>query len=103
MKNNNVVDSVVEFQKNTMDKVVEQAKKFTGNTPMTDAIEKGANLYNEWVEKQKENIDKIKNNYANANNQAKETAENAKKFFQNWMENQKNCDGVMVFRAGSSF
>lgn len=22
---------------------------------------------------------------------------------QNWMENQKNCDGVVVFRAGSSF
>ena len=50
----NLMESVLETQKNIVDKMVESTKKLTnGNTIVNETINKGSEWYNNWLESQK--------------------------------------------------
>lgn len=53
-KENNLMDTVLETQKNMVSKMVENTKKLSnGNTFVNDTLNKGTEWYNNWLESQK--------------------------------------------------
>lgn len=89
MKNKkNLVDTILDTQKNVVDNLVNTTKKIYGNNPGTEMLEKSTEMYNDWVEKQKESIETITEKTDNLKNKFESQAEKAKDFYTNWQNTQ---------------
>lgn len=87
---NNVVDNLLEAQKKAAEKVAETTKKFYGENSATSALEKGKDLYNEWLNKQKATFESFQEKTTDSQKKSKETIENSQSYLNNWMEGQMN-------------
>src|ERR1700761_4396205 len=87
--NKNFMDSILDAQKQAVDTVVENTKKFSnGNAMVNDTVQKGTELYKNWLEEQKTIFTKTtgKANEATAN--VKDNASKMTEFYQNWFNMQ---------------
>ncbi|MBX9449436.1 MAG: hypothetical protein KL787_06850 [Taibaiella sp.] len=92
MKNStNVVDTLIETQKKAAHKVAETTKKIYGENPVTEAVEKGSEMYNEWLNKQKATFDNVQSKTEKAQAKSKESFTNSQAYFNNWLEGQMNA------------
>lgn len=92
MKNStNVVDTLIETQKKAANKVAETTKKMYGENPVTEAVEKGSEMYNEWLNKQKAAFENVQTKNEKAQSKSKETFNNAQTYFNSWLEGQMNA------------
>lgn len=92
MKNSsNVFDSVIESQQKAAEKVAEATKKMYGENPVTNAVEKGSEMYNDWLNKQKAAFENVQNKTAEAQAKTKDSFQNTQSFFNTWLENQTNA------------
>ncbi|MBA3829485.1 MAG: hypothetical protein H0X33_11160 [Taibaiella sp.] len=89
--NQAIVDNVVDAQKQTVDTVVENSKKFTnGNTMVNETIEKGSEWYKNWLDTQKSVFNRTAGQAAQAEETAKDSTTKMNDFYQNWLNNQMN-------------
>jgi len=87
----NFVESVLEAQKNLVDTMVENTKKVTnGNSFINEAIDKGTETYNKWVEQQKSAFGAATQKAEEATATAREHLDKAGEFSRNWLNNQIN-------------
>lgn len=84
----NLMDSIIDTQKKVVENLVDSTKKIYGNNPGTEMMEKGTEMYNNWLEKQKDNLDQINNKAQNLKNQAEQQSEKAKDFYSQWYNTQ---------------
>jgi len=94
-RNNNIVDNILDTQKKVLDKVVENTKKFTGDSKtLNETIEKGNDWYKNWLETQKSFFSKFAGQAADGKSttdaKGKDAAATANDFLQNWFEAQAN-------------
>lgn len=88
----NLMESVLETQKNIVDKMVESTKKLTnGNTIVNETINKGSEWYNNWLESQKNAFNTSTNQAENMSASMQNNAQKMNEFFQNWMSQQSNA------------
>jgi polyhydroxyalkanoate synthase subunit PhaE len=95
-RNNNIVDNILDTQKQVLDNVVESTKKFAGNNKtLNETIEKGNDWYKNWLETQKEMYNKVTGHTATENGKSKtestnghDHAKTANDYLQNWTEMQ---------------
>jgi polyhydroxyalkanoate synthase subunit PhaE len=89
--NTDLVENVVEAQKQAADAIAENTKKFTfGNTAVNESIQKGTDWFKNWLDTQK-------NFFTQTSTQASTTAENVKdntekmnEFYKDWYNMQIN-------------
>lgn len=87
----NFVESVLEAQKNLVDNMVENTKKVTnGNSFINEAIDKGTETYNKWLEQQKNAFSGATQKAEDATQTARENINKANEFSQHWLNNQIN-------------
>jgi len=87
----NFVNTILDAQKNMVDTLVENTKKVTkGNSFINETIEKSTETYNEWVNKQKEAVEKVSKKAEDITATAKESTSKVKEQAQNWFETQLN-------------
>jgi len=85
----NFVESMMDTQKNMMDTVVENTKKFTqGNTVVNDAIEKGTTFYKNWLDQQQKSFTNLNGKAETVAETVKENTEKANEYYQNWLKTQ---------------
>jgi hypothetical protein len=88
---NNIVDSVIDAQKQAVDSVVENAKKFAnGNNVVNETVQKGSEWYKNWLDNQ---TSFFKNTSSKAEATTENVKENASKMndlYTNWMNTQAN-------------
>jgi len=85
----NFVDTIVEAQKQMMDNVTEQTKKFAnGNNIVKETVEKGSEWYKNWLEGQNNIYTSAKEKAADMTGKTQENTDKMTEFYQNWMNNQ---------------
>ncbi len=89
VKENNFVENVVNAQKQVLDTVVENTKKFAqGNSVVNDTVEKGSEWYKNWLDTQKSVFAKATEQTTQATEtvkeKVKENTSKANEFFENW-------------------
>ncbi|MBS1586205.1 MAG: hypothetical protein JSS82_11745 [Bacteroidetes bacterium] len=89
--NMNFVENMIDAQKQAMDTVAENTKKFAnGNTMVKDTVEKGSEWYKNWLDNQKTFFAKGANKANEMNENAQESASKMNEFYQNWFNTQMN-------------
>ena len=87
--NGNIIDSMVNTQKQVLDTIVENTKKLTnGNDKVNETIDKGTEWYKNWLETQKNMFSKTEEKAAAATETVKENASKMNEFYQNWFKTQ---------------
>lgn len=87
--NKNFVDTMLEAQKQMVETVTEQTKKFAnGNVAMKETVEKGSEWYKNWLDSQNNVFTSAKNKAADMNGKGQENIDKMTEFYQNWMNNQ---------------
>jgi hypothetical protein len=87
----NFVESILDAQKSMVDNMVAHTKKATnGNNFISEAIDKGAETYNSWIEKQKDALESVSHKAEEVAETAKEQMNKATAFNQNWLNTQIN-------------
>jgi len=87
----NFMDSIVDAQKQVVDSMVENTKKFTsGNAMVNDTLHKGSEWYKNWLDNQKSTIAQTAEKAANMNDNAQQNAGKMNEFYQNWFNTQMN-------------
>lgn len=85
--NNNFVDILVDAQKQAVDSVLENTKKFAnGNTIISENAQKGTDWYKNWLDSQKKFFNQATEKTSNMQQQFNQNNE----FFQNWYNTQTN-------------
>ncbi len=85
--NNNFVDILVDAQKQAVDSVLENTKKFAnGNTIVNETAQKGSDFYKNWLDGQKKFMNQATEKAGNMQQQFGQSNE----FFQNWYNTQNN-------------
>ncbi len=89
----NMVENIVNTQKQVLDTIVENTKKFTAATPVVaETMEKGSEWYKNWLESQKNMFTKTTEQATTATETVKETAKEQvtkmNDFFENWFKMQ---------------
>ncbi|MCB9046641.1 MAG: hypothetical protein H6550_10970 [Chitinophagales bacterium] len=85
----NFVDTIVEAQKQMMDNVTEQTRKFAnGNNIVKETVEKGSEWYKNWLEGQNNIYTSAKEKAADMSGKTQENTDKMTEFYQNWMNNQ---------------
>lgn len=88
---NNIVDSVVDAQKQAVDSVVENAKKFAnGNNLVNETVQKGSEWYKNWLDNQTSFFKNTSSKVESATENVKENASKMNDFYTNWMNAQTN-------------
>ena len=86
---NNIVDSVVNAQKQAVDNVVENAKKFAnGNNLVNETVQKGSEWYKNWLDNQTSFFKTSTEKAESATENVKEKASKMNDFYTNWMNSQ---------------
>lgn len=89
--NMNFVENMIDAQKQAMDTVAENTKKFAnGNNMVKDTVEKGSEWYKNWLDNQKNFFAKGANKANEMNENAQESASKMNEFYQNWFNTQTN-------------
>lgn len=86
---NNIVDSVVDAQKQAVDNVVENAKKLAnGNNLVNETVEKGSEWYKNWLDNQTSFFKNTTSKAEAATENVKESTSKMNDFYTNWMNSQ---------------
>jgi len=89
--NKSFMDNIVDAQKQTVDTLVENTRKFAnGNTMVNETIEKGSEWYKNWLESQKNVLAHTANQAQATTEKAKENTSKMNEFYQNWFNTQMN-------------
>src|ERR1700744_4000478 len=87
--NGSIVEKMFSTQKQVLDTIVENTKKFTnGNEKMNETIEKGTEWYKNLIDTQKNVFAKTEEKATAASESAKESASKMNEFYQNWFKTQ---------------
>ena len=87
----NFVDTMVEAQKQLVDTVTEQSKKFAnGNNMMKETVEKGSEWYKNWLDSQNNMFTSAKEKTANMNTNTQDAMTKMNEFYQGWFNTQMN-------------
>lgn len=87
--NKNIVESMVNAQKQVVDTMVEGAKKIAnGNTMVNETVEKGSEWYKNWLDSQRNIFSKTTEQATNAGENAKDSMSKMNEFYQNWFNTQ---------------
>ena len=87
--NKNFVENMVNAQKQVVDTMVENTKKFAnGNAMVNDTVEKGSEWYKNWIENQRNMFTKTSEQANNATETAKDNMSQMNEFYQNWFNTQ---------------
>ncbi|MES2703308.1 MAG: poly(R)-hydroxyalkanoic acid synthase subunit PhaE [Bacteroidota bacterium] len=87
----NFVENMFNTQKQAVDSMAENTKKFTnGNNLLNETIEKGNDWYKNWLETQKNLFTKTADKAADATEKAKENTSKMNDFYENWFGTQMN-------------
>lgn len=87
--NKSFVDTMVDAQKQMVDTVVENTKKFAnGNTAMKETVEKGSEWYKNWLEGQNKMFASAKGKAANFSDESQDAMSKMNEFYQNWFNTQ---------------
>ncbi len=87
--NSNLMDSVLETQKNIVEKMVESSKKLTnGNTMINETLNKGSEWYQNWIDAQKKIMQSGNTQAETLGSTFKENAQKANDYFQNFQNQQ---------------
>lgn len=87
--NKNFVDTMLEAQKQMVETVTEQSKKFAnGNNVMKESVEKGSEWYKNWLDGQKTFFTSAKEKAADVNNDTQDNMNKMNEFYQNWYNTQ---------------
>jgi len=90
-ESNNIMENIVNAQKQVVDTIVESTKKVTnGNSVVNETIQKGTDWYKNWLEDQKNIFSKTTEKATTATATAKEGASKMGDFYQNWFGTQMN-------------
>lgn len=101
--NRNFVESIIDAQKQTMDAVVENTKKFTaGNAAINDPVEKTTQWYKNWLENQKSFFSKTAEKAENMTGNIQQNMSQMNEFFQNWYNTQTNW-AKQIWEMNTSF
>ncbi len=85
----NFVESVLDAQKQAVDTVVENTKKFTnGNAMVNDTVAKGSEWYKNWLDTQKNVFSTTSEKANNATATAQDNMGKMNEFYQNWFNTQ---------------
>lgn len=85
----NFVESVLDAQKQAVDTVVENTKKFTnGNAMVNDTVAKGSEWYKNWLDTQKNVFSTTSEKANNATATAHDNMGKMNEFYQNWFNTQ---------------
>lgn len=85
----NFVDTIVEAQKQMVDTVTEQSKKFAnGNNVVKETVEKGSEWYKNWLEGQNNMFSTAKEKAATMTGKTQEGTDKMSEYYQNWMNSQ---------------
>jgi len=83
------VDTMVEAQKNVVDTMVENTRRFAGANPlMTETAEKGGEWYKQWLDNQQKAVSGTTETASNAAQTAQNAAGKTAEFYQNWYNQQ---------------
>src|SRR5690606_18059570 len=89
--NKNFVDSVLDTQKQMVDTVVENTKKFAnGNAMVNDTVQKGSEWYKNWLDSQKNVFSQTAGKAGNMTENMQENMSKMNEFYQNWFNTQMN-------------
>ncbi|MBS1588816.1 MAG: hypothetical protein JST52_04315 [Bacteroidetes bacterium] len=90
-QDSNFVNTVVDAQKQAVDTMVENTKKFTnGNAIVNETVQKSSEWYKNWLENQKNIFAKATENTTNMGGNMHNNMNQMNEFFQNWYNNQTN-------------
>lgn len=85
------VDTMVEAQKQMVDTVTEQTKKFAnGNNVVKETMEKGGEWYKNWLEGQNKMFTSAKEKTTTATENAQDNMSKMNEFYQGWFNTQMN-------------
>ncbi len=88
---NNIMENVMNAQKQVVDTIVENTKKITnGNTTLNDSIQKGTDWYKNLLDEQKNIFSKTTEKATATTDTAKENVSKMNEFYQNWFNTQMN-------------
>lgn len=89
--NKNFVDSMLDTQKQMVDTMVENTKKFTnGNAMANDTVQKGSEWYKNWLDGQKSVFSQTADKAGNMTGNMQENMTKMNEFYQNWFNTQMN-------------
>src|ERR1700743_1186283 len=92
----NIVDNMMDAQKQVVDTLVENTKKIAnGNAFVNESVEKGSEWYKNWLENQKNIFSQTTGKANAATDTVKENASKMNEFYQNWMNTQMNLSKQM--------
>ncbi len=85
----NFVENVLDAQKQAVDTMVENTKKFTnGNAMVNDTMAKGSEWYKNWLDTQKNVFSNTTEKAGNATATAQDNMSKMNEFYQNWFNTQ---------------
>jgi hypothetical protein len=87
----NIVETMLDTQKQILDTVVENTKKFTNDNHMVnETIEKGNEWFKKWMETQKTFFTKATDQAEKTTETAKESASKMNEFYEKWFSTEMN-------------
>lgn len=94
--NKNFVETMMDAQKQMMNTVVENTRKFTnGNALLNDTMDKGSEWYKNWLDNQKNVFGQTAQQTGNMSETMTQNAGQMNEFYQNWLNTQMNWNKQM--------
>jgi len=89
--NKNFVNNIVDAQKQAVDAMADNTKKFTnGNTIVNETVQKSSEWYKNWLDTQKNIFTKATENTPDMTGNMQHNMNQMNDFYQNWFNNQTN-------------
>lgn len=87
--NKNFVTNILDAQKDAVDTMVENTKKFAnGNAMVNETVQKGSEWYKNWLDNQKNFFSQTSDKAATAGNNVQDNMSKMNEFYQNWFNMQ---------------
>lgn len=88
-ENKNIIETVLEAQQKMVDNAIEATKKVAnGNTFVAESMDKGKEMYKNWLEQQKKAFAGTSEKMDQAKESFNENMDKASSYFQNWLNGQ---------------
>jgi hypothetical protein len=89
--NKNFVNNIVDAQKQAVDAMADNTKKFTnGNTVVNETVQKSSEWYKNWLDTQKNIFTKATENTPDMTGNMQQGMNQMNEFYKNWFNNQMN-------------